>query len=272
MKAIFLIILFLASSLLSCNKGPIFKSRVESSENKTTSFSPSNYDSLQSSNDGKYSYGVFNNESEAIVRLKIIDETTQKKMLLFGTTLWIDPTGSHKQKTGIKFPAAITPGDNYSLKNMGGKGKNFEANKRTLVDNAKLDADIIGFKSEKPIITDINVDDKGNLYYQIRIPFTEIYGDASSAKKMHPISIGIITDKPTMPEEESGFQGQRPYSGGAERGTRGSGGGGGMGRGGYGNSGGNRERPGGFQGERANGFKNMSEPLNYWFLVQFDRE
>ena len=73
-------------SFLSCSKKPIYQSRHEETIRSATSFDLHNYDSLKISRNNAFYIGVFNDDRKYTIRLKIIDETVQKKMLFFGRT------------------------------------------------------------------------------------------------------------------------------------------------------------------------------------------
>jgi hypothetical protein len=250
--------------ILACSKNPIYQSKHETIDLQQSTFSSLSYDSLQPTAGGKFFYGIFNDDQVINIRLKITDETTQKKMLFNGMTIWIDKTGKHKEKLGFKFPAAITPGDHYSMQAMSGKGHNFAANRKTLVNNIKLDhIDFIGFKNATHVLADINTDDKGYLYYQVSLPLNELFAGSSINLQAQKITVGIKSEKPEMPSGDSQWQGERPSEDGGMRP-------GGMGRdgigGGYGGG-----QPGQFTGNRMNPTQSFSEPVNTWIEVHFTK-
>lgn len=57
--------------------------------------------------DGKFLYNVCNDETSLYIRLKVTDVLTQRKIGVFGLTLWLDPLGKKKSKLGLRYPMGI---------------------------------------------------------------------------------------------------------------------------------------------------------------------
>jgi len=258
-------------SFLSCSKKPIYQSRHEETIRSATSFDLHNYDSLKISGNNAFYIGVFNDDRKYTIRLKIIDETVQKKMLFFGFTVWIDTTGKQKQKLGITFQETIQKGEHPR-----GWGKGFSSLRANLVEKAKLAyPDFMGFKNSDSIQTGVNIDDKGNLYYFISVPFDQYCSFCKSLNyQKKEFGIGVISGKLEMESKENssngdegemvrggiGGMGRGGMSGGIGRGGMGGGiGSGGMGgRGMYGQS----------QRGKSNKTDNLSVPLKEWIKVK----
>ena len=247
--------------MLACSKKPIFQSKYDPSNAQQTTFSSSSFDSLQPTSDGKFFYGVSNNERNVTIRLKVADATDQRKMLFLGFTVWIDNKAKEKRTLGVTFPSALNS-DDHSMQETKGKGHNFSANLKNLVNNVKLETqEYIGFKSTNNVFADINADDKGYLYYQVTIPYNAIYENPSD-KKSQIISVGFESGKPHTPSSEG-------MSSGDDEGRSSGGGGMGGGMGGRGGMGGGMGGRGGMGGGHSGGGGQGSfEPVKTWIKVK----
>ena len=57
-------------------------------------------------------YGISNNQDKMIVKLKIVDQVIQRKIMVTGLTFWIDTLGKKKKQLGLTFPVkALDPSD-----------------------------------------------------------------------------------------------------------------------------------------------------------------
>lgn len=253
--------------ILACSKKPIFQSKYEPGNMRGRAFSSSIFDSLQPTSEGKLFYGVFNNDKDITVRLKVADESDQRKMLFSGFNIWLDNTSKERRILGIQFPSVVKNNEFIMQRKVQGQSHNFAADLKNLVNDAKLEpVEYIGFKSTSNIFTDINADDKGNLCYQVTIPFIALDYDPST-KTPKIISIGFESEKPQRPSNPRiSFENEEGHPGG-EMG-RGGMGGEGMGHGGTGRGTGS----GGYGGHRGQypggGGQRSFEPINLWIKVQ----
>ena len=51
-----------------------------------------------------FKYNVCSDDATLYIRVKVSDHVTQRKMAMFGFTVWLDPKGKKKQKLGLRFP------------------------------------------------------------------------------------------------------------------------------------------------------------------------
>lgn len=198
----------------------------------------------------KFLYVFFNDSANLYIRIKIIDEALQIKMLQAGFTIWIDTTAKKKRQLGIKHPLEGLKGKPQRNKeesiNPQNRGNNtFQKNKNTAFkDDPKMK--LIGFGTHA--ITDkksndfgieisMDQDPSGNLYYIAKIPFKSIYKNSNNElNRAKLLSIGFETGSINQPQAQRA--GGTPPNGGG----RGQGQGpppGGRGPGGNSNGGGN---------------------------------
>jgi hypothetical protein len=131
---------------------------------------------------GKFAYNLANDDDNLYVRIRMSDPLTQRKVALFGFTVYLNPEGKKGGKLGIKFPiekdldelnkrpksdVAPTPAMQLELK------------KDLIKDSEALE--ILGL-SKKPIVSTrlgltnglqliIVADSVGDYYYEGKIPF-----------------------------------------------------------------------------------------------------
>jgi hypothetical protein len=199
-----------------------------------------------------------------------MDEAAQKKLLFSGLKIWVDTTAKEKEYASITYPSALKTGENP--RHQGGE-KNFANDKKELVENARLQMTLIdGFEGTIGFVTDVALDENGNLNYLIVIPYGQLYGDNWNFDRIikHPIDICIENlkmEKPsrlTSDDENSNSDGMSGGFGGRGGGYGGSRGGG-MGSGGMG--GGMRHSRSGTGGK--SGSQGTSKDIKEWVKVSF---
>jgi hypothetical protein len=165
-------------------------------------------DILSYDNSTKCIYAIANDESTLYICIKAIDRTQQIKIINGGMEIWIDNKVKKNKSIGIKFPLgggtipAIT---------------NDDANKepdamRKQAKSQMLTMELTGFKdgingsqnvySSTQVKPVIEWDDKGNLIYELAVPFTAL--EESVAANLSNISIGIFIKGMKMPEGMDG--------------------------------------------------------------------
>ncbi len=61
-------------------------------------------DSLRFDDKTGFAYAFSNNEKELFIQLKMLNKNVQRKAMITGFTLWIDPAGKAKHVLGIEYP------------------------------------------------------------------------------------------------------------------------------------------------------------------------
>lgn len=131
--------------------------------------------------EGKFLYNICNDETALFVRIKVSDITTQRKIALFGLTLWLDPSGKKKGKLGMKYPVgtpdlSVNP-DNLNTMNRNPKRGDIE--KGLLTDIEVLE--LIGLAKENIISSRLGLmngikvliapTEDGSYMYEAKLPF-----------------------------------------------------------------------------------------------------
>lgn len=104
--------------LLSCAKTPVYKSNLQKTpfqfnESEETWLGQFYYDS-----EAKMLYGISNDQENIYVKLKVVDQLTQIKIIRRGLTFWMDTIGKSKEQMTIRCPL---PRDASELQKMKGK-------------------------------------------------------------------------------------------------------------------------------------------------------
>ncbi|NPA68400.1 MAG: hypothetical protein GXO50_07315 [Chlorobi bacterium] len=171
-------------------------------------------------------YMISNNDEFFVVNLQVADKMMQKKILLFGMTVWFDEFGKKKKYRGIKYPVGNMKGKMSLKKEIGG---DFAHNRHKL--NSELhEVGIIGPGGEKEmeitdtryktdIEADITFDSYGMMYYRLKIPYNKLDIKYEDLLYLNP-DIGFVTGHAEM--KKSAGAGMKP--GGMSGGMRGGGG------------------------------------------------
>ena len=201
------------------------------------------------------SYGVSNDSENLYLRLHIIDQAVQMKILAAGLTVWIDTTAKSKKELGISCPLQKAPPkmDKNSMESMQSKPMSSR--------NQLLEAEFIGFEeadqvyfiSNNPFGVEISMDQDEfkAMYYELKIPFSSINLNTDNI-----ISIGLETGSIDLPGSENMQTGMRPSgSMGGKPGGMGGGRPGGMGG-----------KPSGMNSQRSNmeTMDNIKTPTKFW--------
>ena len=189
-------------------------------------------------------YGLSNDEENIYVRMKVIDQATQRKIIIRGLTFWMDSVGKSKEQMTIRCPLPRESGDLKKMMGTEGSAKNRSMNNFNLLNetfsNGQAGMEIMGFDGKPDIfivnnknINGINVmmkiNDQQELIWEAIIPLKMVFSDPkgfiNGENKL--FSFGFESgafDAPPM-QNKSGAGGGKP-------GGRGGGGGHGGGQGG----------------------------------------
>ena len=191
--------LFLISIIIvgvtGCSQTPIYKSTWQSTPLKIDGLADDwEGSSMYYNSEAKIMYGITNDNKNLFVKLKVTDEITQRKILFWGLTFWMDTLGKNNKQLGITSPVKelqqkqreknTRPGNNLTKKELdrGAFGK--KINNAYASGFAKIK--LTGFEGgEEPLIlTNLNpngitvllhIDDMEILRYEAIIPLTLIF-------------------------------------------------------------------------------------------------
>lgn len=166
-------------------------------------------------------YSVTHDEENVYVGLMVKDDMVQRKILMFGLTLWADTTGGKEQMKGIRYPIPSKEREEVESKNLGDEDLPKRAreaipkeNTRTVIRPAQMDKmTLLGFndvEEETVSIAEkagINVRIQRQkligLTYEAQIPIDMLYADGMLQDK--DLSLGIITGHLELPDRQSGL-------------------------------------------------------------------
>lgn len=130
--------------------------------------------------EGKFLYNICNDANDLYIRLKMSDILTQRRVALFGLTVWLDPSGKKKEKIGLKYPfgtsdLSTTP----PVTTMNKNPKRGDIEKEILNDVEVLE--LIGLAKENIISSRLGLmngiqvliaaTEDGSYIYEAKIPF-----------------------------------------------------------------------------------------------------
>lgn len=146
--------------------------------------------------EGKFLYNICNDANDLFVRIKISDILTQRRVALFGLTLWLDPSGKKREKLGLKYPVGtadlsiIPPNVNTMNRNP----KRGDIEKELLSDIEVIE--LIGLVKENIVSSRLGLmngiqvliaaTEDGSYIYEAKIPFK-----AFRIKKAEVSELGI---------------------------------------------------------------------------------
>src|SRR6478752_938216 len=159
--------------------------------------------------DGKFIYNVCNDANKLYVRIQMSDSEVQRKVGLFGFTLWLDPSGKKKEKLGLRYPVGAY-NQEKDLPQVPKDAKRGELEKALLSDVEGLE--LIGL-ADDPIYSSrhglmnglemaITALDDGAYQYEVKIPFKAFRIDRS---KVPVLGIGFETGRhdPKIPPQQN---------------------------------------------------------------------
>ncbi len=150
--------------------------------------------------DGKFLYNICNDAENLYVRIKVADATTQRKIGLFGFTLWLDPSGKKKSKLGLKYPMGVHDKKDDELPVLPDNAKRGELERNLLRDVEVLE--FIGL-ADDPIVSSrlglmnglqilIAATEDAAYAYEVKIPFKAFRIKKS---EVEVLSIGFETGR-----------------------------------------------------------------------------
>ncbi len=149
--------------------------------------------------DGKFIYNVCNDDSNLYVRIQISDVITQRKIGLFGFTLWMDPTGKKKRDLGLKYPVGAHQGQ-QPLPELGKDAKKGDLERNLIQDVEGLE--LIGLAKDNIFSTRAGLMNglqmaiiytpDGTYQYEVKIPFKAFKIKPADVKTM---GIGFETGR-----------------------------------------------------------------------------
>ncbi len=170
-------------------------------------------------------YYAFEYDSNNLyISLATSDNTLQRKMLLFGFTVWVDRTGGKNEQQGFKFPVGVRmPSDSrergipvYSMGYRGGSAEEM------LAWAEEIDLiGIYGSSTRRVKMRDSQVRVKAEivddiLIYQALIPYGILKFGYNPIENKLPISIGLETgylESPAAGRRPQPYDGRRPGGG-----------------------------------------------------------
>lgn len=210
----------------------------------------------------KFQFDILNDSTNLYLCVRATEMEAQSRLMHSGLTIWIDPTGKKKQKTGFSFPmklehspgedpmeqAAVRNQDPGSMRSL--RSRVNRLRERVILSQINIKTIALAGVAEPtlPMTNKYNLnvayawDSLNILYVEYRIPLALITGHpATAADFQKPIAFGLVAGSIEGSGEHHGGGG-----GGGDMGAGGMGSGGRAGgRGGQGMGG----RPGGMTGQ-----------------------
>ena len=157
---------------------------------------------------GKFIYNICNDAANLYVRLKVTDDMTQRKIGLFGLTVFLNANGKKIGKMGLKYPVDKTMEEIKSQTPTGGTldARQLADVKRKLIEDQEV-LQFVGF-SKEPVVSSrlglmngiqviIKADSIGDYIYEAKIPFKSFHIDKSSLKTL---DVAFVTGKLIRPK------------------------------------------------------------------------
>ncbi|MBU1012339.1 MAG: hypothetical protein KKG99_04990 [Bacteroidetes bacterium] len=184
--------------LVSCAKGPIYQSAYQNKEFKLNELNQDWTGGTLTTSEQGMVYGLSNDENYLYVKLKVVDERNQRKILMNGLVLWFDTEGKAKKKLGYVFPLsnekarleinAITSGgkdvelrEKLEMLHLETEKVNSRFMKgdeaiNVISEDGKVDETFPSHQSKEGVNMMIYIDTYHILYYEARIPLNKIFG------------------------------------------------------------------------------------------------
>ena len=195
----------------------LYKQDVVKTESQSTA-----KDMLYDNNSGIL-YKISNDEEFLVVDLQISSEVTQKKVLLFGLTTWLDETGKKKKNAGVKYPMGSTGFKKSSMEKMKETRGNFSQKKVQLANESNEiaiigqkgtgDIEIVDKRYKEGVKADISFDSFGMMHYYLKVPFKKLNMTYEDLALLNP-SIGFETGHAEMSQSPGQGGGMKPGGGG----------------------------------------------------------
>jgi len=231
--SLFILIVFATS----CTKTPIYKTSWQSTPEVIDGFDNDEPKGMYYDHKAKMVCWFSNDENNFYVNLKVVDKTTQKKIIVTGLTLWIDTLGKKEKLYGITYPMKT------DVKKSIRAGSNLNQQHNIKISGFDKSGEdiIVNNRTSKNITVACKMDSLGTFFYEAGIPLNMLFSNPAEyltdTTKM--FSIGFETGSleiPVAPSSGSMRGGMSKGGGGNRGGAGGPGGsGGGRGSGGSGN-------------------------------------
>ncbi len=204
MRKVINLILFqiILLAFFACAKTPVYQSAYQSSEFKLSELNKDWEGNTYTSLEQGMVYGLTNDENNLYVRLKIVSERNQRKILMNGLVLWFDTEGKSKKNIGFAFPLINEKArDEYDLTKRSADDEELRRKLQSLqIESGKVNQ---RFVSESEAINVISksggvketisthrnseglnmmmyMDEYHVLYYEARIPLSKIFENYST--------------------------------------------------------------------------------------------
>jgi len=175
-------------------------------------------------------YKISNDEEFLVADLQISSEVTQKKILLFGLTIWVDETGKRKKYAGVKYPMGSTGFKKSSPEKMKETRGNFSQKKIQLANESNEiaiigqkgsgDIEIVDKRYKNGVKADISFDSFGMMHYYLKIPLKKLNMTYEDLTLLNP-SIGFETGHAEISQSPGQGGGMKPGGGGGGGGKHG---------------------------------------------------
>lgn len=156
----------------------------------------------------KLYYSISNDRENLYVALNVKDAMVQRKIMMFGMTLWMDTTGGKGQLKGLRYPVPAekrreVPGETESNEDLPKRAIQARPDdNRKVIVKAHTDRKVLlGFNDKEKetvsIAEDMGIDVRiqagkmTGLTYEAKIPFDKLYSSKGLPDKK--LSLGIIT-------------------------------------------------------------------------------
>ncbi|MGM0532195.1 MAG: hypothetical protein ACQER7_12690 [Bacteroidota bacterium] len=167
----------------------------------------------------KLHYAVTHDKDNIYVGLMVKDDIVQRKILMFGLTLWIDTTGGKKQMKGVRYPIPSKEREKDESRNLSDRDlpertrqampddntgriiKPALMDKMTLIGFDDFEKETVSVAEQTGINARIQRQELIGLTYELKIPIDMLYADETLHDK--DLSLGIITGHLDSPDRGS---------------------------------------------------------------------
>jgi hypothetical protein len=218
-------------------------------------------------------YKVSNDDNNLYIMLKIVDENSQRKMLMGGLSVWIDTTNHKKEIFGVIFPRGRRRGTEMSnpqaMRENRTRKRAFNVKEQLAESELEIEVRLydytephLMFLNESHLKPVIDVDSAQIIVYEFAVPLGYIIKNKKITK---PISVGFVIGSENSPNSELPKRGQDEMGEGRVGGMGGEGMRGGRGGRGVGGGGMRGGRGGGSQYSGTKNGASTMEPSIVWF-------
>jgi len=150
-------------------------------------------------------YAIGNDTSSLYIALRAADRTQQMKILDAGLEIWLNTNGKKNKSIGVKFPLGTGAAAVVLGRVPGNESKEMRQQVRQQWMNMELTGFKYGLNGEQNIIADsspvkavIQWDGKGNMDYELKIPFFSL--DKTAATCPEKWYVGIFINGMDLPD------------------------------------------------------------------------